>query len=119
MLKHVETTSFGLTLALFSERIHQYTSDVEVYYELVEAADLPSMNTLSNFPTAICRRLRPSQEPTLLRQAYVAAKRIESLFFLEESHLPAVKGIASFLPEAGFHMFPRWVDIAAVDGVTF
>jgi hypothetical protein len=68
------------------------------------------MNTLSNFPTAICRRLRPSQtisEPTLLRQANVAAKRIESLFFLEESHLPAVKGIASFLPEAGFHMFPR------------
>ena len=31
-LKHVETTSFGLTLALFSERIHQYTSDVEVVW---------------------------------------------------------------------------------------
>lgn len=36
----------------------------------------------------------------LIVEAYVAAKRIESLFFLEESHLPAVKGIASFLPEA-------------------
>ena len=71
MLKHVETTSFGLTLALFSERIHQYTSDVEVYYELVEAADLPSMNTLSNFPTAICRRLRPSQ--TISRANFASA----------------------------------------------
>ena len=32
-------------------------------------------------------------------EAYVAAKRIEGLFFLKESQLPA-KGIVSFLPEA-------------------
>ncbi len=36
----------------------------------------------------------------LCHEAYVAAKRIEGLFFLKESQLPAIKGIVSFLPEA-------------------
>ena len=49
---------------------------------------------------AVCRRLLDHVGAKTF-QAYVAAKRIEGLFFLEESHLPAVKGIASFLPEAG------------------
>ncbi|CAJ1455870.1 unnamed protein product, partial [Effrenium voratum] len=35
----------------------------------------------------------------LIVEAYVAAKRIEGLFFLAESDLPALRGLSSFLPE--------------------